>query len=159
MPALVGNSSSSGKTFESEREILYQILFDLRRDVTELKRLVNSNIGQMQPTSPSGGSNMPVPYYPTEEVQYSTVQRVQAIPDTSVLSATAMNRTAPRVVADDDIQDTEEYVEESLSLNDLERETIRKALERHHGRRRNAAKDLNISERTLYRKIKDYGLD
>ena len=159
MPALVGNSSSTGKTFESEREILYQILFDLRRDVTELKRLVNSNIGQMQPTSPSGGSNMPVPYYPTEEVQYPTVQRVQAIPDTSVLSATAMNRTAPRVVADDDIQDTEEYVEESLSLNDLERETIRKALERHHGRRRNAAKDLNISERTLYRKIKDYGLD
>ena len=65
----------------------------------------------------------------------------------------------PKVVMDDDIQDTEEYVEESLSLNDLERETIRKALERHHGRRRNAAKDLNISERTLYRKIKDYGLE
>ncbi|MBR2359794.1 MAG: sigma-54-dependent Fis family transcriptional regulator [Bacteroidaceae bacterium] len=159
MPALVGNSSSSGKTFESEREILYQILFDLRRDVTELKRLVNSNIGQMQPTSPTGGSNVPVPYYPTEEVQYPTVQRVQTIPDASVLPAPTMNRSSSRVMEDDDIQDTEEYVEESLSLNDLERETIRKALERHHGRRRNAAKDLNISERTLYRKIKDYGLD
>ena len=70
-----------------------------------------------------------------------------------------MNRSSSRVMEDEDIQDTEEYVEESLSLNDLERETIRKALERHHGRRRNAAKDLNISERTLYRKIKDYGLD
>ncbi len=159
MPALVGNSSSSGKTFESEREILYQILFDLRRDVTELKRLVNSNIGQMQPTSPTGGSNVPVPYYPTEEVQYPTVQRVQTIPDASVLPAPTMNRSSSRVMEDEDIQDTEEYVEESLSLNDLERETIRKALERHHGRRRNAAKDLNISERTLYRKIKDYGLD
>ncbi len=159
MPALVGNSSSSGKTFESEREILYQILFDLRRDVTELKRLVNSNLGQMQPTSPTGGSNVPVPYYPTEEVQYPTVQRVQTIPDASVLPAPTMNRSSSRVMEDDDIQDTEEYVEESLSLNDLERETIRKALERHHGRRRNAAKDLNISERTLYRKIKDYGLE
>ncbi|MBR3895920.1 MAG: sigma-54-dependent Fis family transcriptional regulator [Bacteroidaceae bacterium] len=159
MPALVGNSSSSGKTFESEREILYQILFDLRRDVTELKRLVNSNIGQMHSASPSGGSNVPVPYYPTEEVQYPTVQRVQTIPDASVLPAPTMNRSSSRVMEDEDIQDTEEYVEESLSLNDLERETIRKALERHHGRRRNAAKDLNISERTLYRKIKDYGLD
>ena len=61
--------------------------------------------------------------------------------------------------ADDDIQDTEEYVEETLSLDEVEKEMIRKALERHHGRRKNAAKDLKISERTLYRKIKEYGLE
>ncbi len=60
---------------------------------------------------------------------------------------------------DDDIQDTEEYVEESLSLDEVEKEMIRKALEKHHGKRKSAAKDLNISERTLYRKIKEYGLD
>ena len=60
---------------------------------------------------------------------------------------------------DDDIQDTEEYVEESLSLDDVEKEMIRKALEKHHGKRKAAAHDLNISERTLYRKIKEYGLD
>jgi transcriptional regulator with PAS, ATPase and Fis domain len=60
---------------------------------------------------------------------------------------------------DDDIQDTEEYVEETLSLDEVEKEMIRKALERHHGRRKNAAKDLKISERTLYRKIKEYGLE
>ena len=60
---------------------------------------------------------------------------------------------------DDDIQDTEEYVEESLSLDEVEKEMIRKALERHHGKRKSAAKDLNISERTLYRKIKEYDLD
>ena len=60
---------------------------------------------------------------------------------------------------DDDIQDTEEYVEETLSLDEVEKEMIRKALDRHHGKRKNAAKDLNISERTLYRKIKEYGLD
>ena len=60
---------------------------------------------------------------------------------------------------DDDIQGTEEYVEETLSLDEVEKEMIRKALDRHHGKRKNAAKDLNISERTLYRKIKEYGLD
>lgn len=162
MPALVGggHSASAGKMFESEREILYQILFDLRRDVTELKRLVNSNLGQMQ-TSPTTASASSVSYYPTEEVAYpevQTVQGIQGIAETPVLPAT-ISRPSQKIVRDEDIQDTEEYVEESLSLNDLERETIRKALERHHGRRRNAAKDLNISERTLYRKIKDYGLE
>ena len=49
--------------------------------------------------------------------------------------------------------------EENLSLDDVEKEMIRKALERHHGKRKNAANDLKISERTLYRKIKEYGLD
>ena len=58
-----------------------------------------------------------------------------------------------------EVQDTEEYVEENLSLDDVEKEMIRKALERHHGKRKNAANDLKISERTLYRKIKEYGLD
>lgn len=65
----------------------------------------------------------------------------------------------PNCPDDDDIQDTEEYVEESLSLDEVEKEMIRKALEKHHGKRKSAAKDLNISERTLYRKIKEYGLE
>lgn len=160
MPALVGaHSPSSGKTFESEREILYQILFDLRRDVTELKRLVNSNLGQMQAPPASASTPSSVAYYPSEEVAYPEVQAVQGIAETPVLPTTISRPPSPKIVRDEDIQDTEEYVEESLSLDDLERETIRKALERHHGRRRNAAKDLNISERTLYRKIKDYGLE
>lgn len=59
----------------------------------------------------------------------------------------------------DDIQDTEVYVEETLSINDAERELIRKALLRHGGKRKSAAQDLKISERTLYRKIKEYGLE
>ena len=60
---------------------------------------------------------------------------------------------------DDDIQDTEEYIEEPLSLDEVEKETIQKALEKNKGKRRAAARDLNISERTLYRKIKEYGLE
>ncbi|MBQ8867083.1 MAG: sigma-54-dependent Fis family transcriptional regulator [Bacteroidaceae bacterium] len=162
MPALVGShAASKGNTFESEREILYQILFDLRRDVTELKRLVNSNIGQMHtsPATAPATTAAPVPYYPAEAVAYPAEQRHEAEPAILPTINHLRSPQQPKVVVDDDIQDTEEYVEESLSLNDLERETIRKALERHHGRRRNAAKDLNISERTLYRKIKDYGLE
>ena len=58
-----------------------------------------------------------------------------------------------------EIQDTEEYIEENLSLDEVEKEMIKKALEKHKGRRKNAAQDLKISERTLYRKIKEYGLD
>ena len=56
-------------------------------------------------------------------------------------------------------EDTEEYVEESLSLIDAEKDMIIKALERHNGKRKYAAQDLKISERTLYRKIKEYGLE
>ena len=55
--------------------------------------------------------------------------------------------------------ESEEYIEETLSLNDMEKKAITASLERHHGRRRDAAKELNISERTLYRKIKEYGID
>ena len=61
--------------------------------------------------------------------------------------------------AEEDIMDTEEIVEESLSLEDKEIELIRKALEKHHGKRKNAAQELGISERTLYRKIKEYDIE
>lgn len=119
--------SPASHSFENEREILYQILFDLRRDVTELKKLVNEQKhSEVQTETPS-----PVTLYPS----------------------------VPTTVRPDDFQDTEEYIEESLSLGDLEREMIRRALEKNHGRRKNAARDLDISERTLYRKIKEYGLE
>lgn len=154
MPVLTGSHHASGKTFESEREILYQILFDLRRDVTELKRLVHSNLGQMA-TSPTAPQQA---YYPTESVHFpETLPSATTVPTINIHSSSSL--PSNKMVADDDIQDTEEYVEESLSLNDLERDMIRKALEKHHGKRKYAAKDLNISERTLYRKIKEYGLD
>jgi transcriptional regulator of acetoin/glycerol metabolism len=67
--------------------------------------------------------------------------------------------TIKAVDVDDDIQDTEVLEEENLSLSDALKDKIIKALEKHHGRRKSAAAELGISERTLYRKIKDYGLD
>lgn len=148
LPALWG-SRGNNKSFESEREILYQVLFDMRQDVTELKKLVHdimNNEKTVVSTVPSASSA----YYSNPNTPM--VAPSQQIPTINI---------NPTVTEDseDDIQDTEEYIEESLSLDDVEKEVIRKALEKHQGRRKGAAKELNISERTLYRKIKEYGLD
>ena len=148
LPALFGVKNES-KSFESEREILYQVLFDMRQDVTELKKLVHEIMTER--AAVGSPAVTPAAYYtPAPAVVASVPAAVPIIIHPSVKPAPAM---------DDDIQDTEEYVEESLSLDEVEKEMIRKALERHHGKRKSAAKDLNISERTLYRKIKEYGLD
>lgn len=148
LSALFGVKNES-KSFESEREILYQVLFDMRQDVTELKKLVHEIMTER--AAVGSPAVTPAAYYtPAPAVVASVPAAVPTIIHPSVKPAPAM---------DDDIQDTEEYVEESLSLDEVEKEMIRKALEKHHGKRKSAAKDLNISERTLYRKIKEYGLD
>ncbi|WP_291529705.1 sigma-54 interaction domain-containing protein [Bacteroides sp. UBA939] len=146
LPALFGVKS---KSFESEREILYQVLFDMRQDVTELKKLVHEIMAERGKAAAPAVS---ATYYsqPPAVVTPASASSVPTIIHPSVKPSRDM---------DEDIQDTEEYVEESLSLDEVEKEMIRKALEKHHGKRKSAAKDLNISERTLYRKIKEYGLD
>ena len=153
LPALFGVKANTGKAFESEREILYQVLFDMRRDVTDLKKLVNTLMAERGAQSvPTAPATTAVSYY--QEPQRNLVATV--VPATPTIISAAK---PPHPVVDD-IQDTEEVVEEAtLSLDEVEKEMIRKALDRHHGKRKNAAKDLNISERTLYRKIKEYGLD
>ena len=142
LPALLGTRESKG--FESEREILYSVLFDMRQEVAELKKMVHNlmaeRAGQVSPVSA-------VVATPVVTAQPSVPAIIHPVQQPAVCKD------------DDDIQDTEEYVEESLSLDEVEKEMIRKALERHQGKRKSAAKDLNISERTLYRKIKEYDLD
>ena len=132
LPALFGTKDS--KNFESEREILYSVLFDMRQEVSELKKMVHNLMAEK-----------------------GNVSLVTPVPPASV--PTIIHPVKAPCPVDDDIQDTEEYVEESLSLDEVKKEMIRKALEKHHGNRKSAAQDLNISERTLYRKIKEYGLD
>lgn len=147
MPMVIGNHS--GKSFESEREILYQVLFDMRQDVNELKKLVHgimTDKREAPATSPVRSNLTTLNLTPNERHPHLHESIEPAHFET------------PQIV-EDDIQDTEEYVEEPLSLDEVEKDMIRKALERHHGRRKMAAKDLNISERTLYRKIKAYGLE
>ena len=132
LPALFGIKDS--KNFESEREILYSVLFDMRQEVSELKKMVHNLMAEK-----------------------GNVSLVTPVPPASV--PTIIHPVKAPCPVDDDIQDTEEYVEESLSLDEVKKEMIRKALEKHHGNSKSAAQDLNISERTLYRKIKEYGLD
>lgn len=150
LPVLLGGGKDS-KGFESEREILYKVLFDLRQDVTDLKKLVHEIMTERGTVSASSVSS--TPYYTQAAEVVTPPSVVQSVP--AIIRASSK----PSHAVDDDIQDTEEYVEESLSLDDVEKEMIRKALEKHHGKRKSAAQDLNISERTLYRKIKEYGLD
>ena len=124
-PVLVKHEAEQ-KVFNSEREILYQVLFDMKKDVTELKKLVHEIM--------NGGVQLPV----VDEPSYVQPHSIHSMPS---------------------IQDAEPYEEETLSLEEVEKEMIRKALEKHNGRRKNAAADLKISERTLYRKIKEYNLE
>lgn len=156
LPALLGvKPAGNGKSFESEREILYQVLFDMRRDVTELKKLVHDIMAER------GGTSVVASHEPVHYIQKAPVKLVHDAPVvmTSVPSVTPLSEPVVKPAEAQEVQDTEEYVEENLSLDDVEKEMIRKALERHHGKRKNAANDLKISERTLYRKIKEYGLD
>lgn len=124
-------------SFENEREILYRVLFDMRRDITDLKDQVKK-LSAGAVVEQAASVSQPVSIIATKE----QVARKITIDG-----------------ADDDIQDTEEYVEESLSLNEVEKDMIKRALQKHGGKRKDAARDLNISERTLYRKIKEYNLE
>ncbi|MBQ2367866.1 MAG: sigma-54-dependent Fis family transcriptional regulator [Bacteroidaceae bacterium] len=146
LPARLSSPSTKGKTFESEREILYSVLFDMRRDITELKAQVEElTMGR------SRKEEMPL-YATAHEI---SMPQGQMHPTTIHLSPIKEEHEPVQR----GIIESEEYVEETLSLDDMERMAILRALERHRGKRREAAKELNISERTLYRKIKEYGLD
>jgi len=146
LPALYRNVDE--KTFSSEREILYQILFDMKKDMNDLKKLVHDILQNETEGTNLKDDNAQLirKLYQSENGNY--------VPDQSV-----NNRSAIKPVAHENIYDTEEFVEESLSLEDKEVEMIRKSLEKHKGKRKYAARELGISERTLYRKIKEYNID
>ena len=148
LPVLVKGRDEQG--FGSEREILYKILFEMKSDMHDLKNLVYemiSNGGEATNLTESGlraVSNL----YTTSPVTKDDTDSGQSVA-----------LTFPSSRDKNLIQDTEEVVEESLSLTDREKELIQKALDKNNGKRKLAATELGISERTLYRKIKEYGLD
>ncbi len=149
LPALVKPADDS-KSFSSEREILYKILFDMKSDVNDLKKLV---LDLMQ----HGGNGIAF-----QEENSRTLKNLFG--DTKFDDDLRNNGDDnlvdyPARQVRTNIQDTEEIVEESLSLADKEIEFIKKALEKHNHKRKLAAKELGISERTLYRKIKEYGIE
>ncbi|MCK4920264.1 MAG: sigma-54-dependent Fis family transcriptional regulator [Bacteroidales bacterium] len=145
LPAVIGGQIDK-ETFSSEREILYKILFDMKNDMSDLKKLVHDIISDSQDSSEvrKNNANLIEKLYEENEVS----EKPEPIKD--------FQFSRPR---DEEISDTEEIVEESLSLSDKEIELIKKALNKYNGKRKHAAKELGISERTLYRKIKEYNIE
>ncbi len=137
------------KTFANEREILYQVLFDMKKDMNDLKKLVHDLMvdGADRPGFHSDNAQIIRKIYQQDEGPL--------VPETPTQAPMHYNEPISR----DDIQDTEEFVEESLSLEEKEIELIKKALHKHNGKRKYAAQELGISERTLYRKIKEYDIN
>ena len=153
LPILANNRNLfDSKSFSNEREILYQVLFDMRKDITDLKAVVN-NLMAGRVDVPSYDNIVSQPIMPHRKEQEVDAV-IDIIPNTKHSS-----KKMPQITEDSQIEDTEEYIEESLSISDAEKDTIVKALTRHKGKRKYAAQDLRISERTLYRKIKEYGLE
>ena len=129
-------------SFENEREILYKILFELRSNVNEMRHEMSTlkkQIGDVQGSAPVA-SSAPLP-----TTQLAPIQPIQPISHSSLEDAEA-----------------EEYVEpepENLNVNDWSRQALEKALNRNGGNRKKAAQEMGISDRTLYRRLKQYGLD
>jgi len=138
------------KSFGSEREILYKILFDMKSDMNDLKNLVYEMMGSSGDISNlTESGNRAVRNLFSEVKMHNDHFQHDHKPAVSIRDTKDNNL----------IQDTEEVIEESLSLTEREKELILKALEKNGGKRKLAASELGISERTLYRKIKEYGLE
>ena len=150
LPALINKESITEEAFNSEREILYKVLFDMKSDMNDLKKLV----AQIMEKG-SVGTDIEQENEGIIKKLYSTVDDLPADAENLITQRNSVRKERD----DEHILDTEEIVEESLSLEDKEIELIIKALEKHNGKRKYAAQDLGISERTLYRKIKEYNIE
>jgi transcriptional regulator with PAS, ATPase and Fis domain len=140
---IVGSGAPSGSVdFATERDILYKLFFDLKKDMNDLKQMIY-DVAHHQgytPVEPTPNNTNLLPVYNE--------------PDTN----TGSNQYHPSTPILLESKDHHEVVEETLQLAEREKEFITKALKKHKSRRRDAAAELGISERTLYRKIKEYGI-
>lgn len=136
------HTGNEQKEFANEREILYKLFFDVKKDVTELKRMFFD--AMQNPNSINGNPNF---------------ENEKFLPDyQNDHHAQTITTSQPVVINNNNIDDHQE-VEESLSIMDAEKDLIIKALKKHRGKRRDASSDLGISERTLYRKLKEYNIN
>ncbi|MEL6975078.1 MAG: helix-turn-helix domain-containing protein, partial [Bacteroidota bacterium] len=159
LPAVIGHSKKEGD-FSSEREILYKVLFDMKGDLNDLKKLTlellnNNDTSKVQEEN----QNLIQKIYGADE---TTAPREEEISTEVLHLPQPIVETAPAAVPvnkEDRYHFAEEIQEEeTLSLQEKEIELIKKSLERNRGKRKAAANELGISERTLYRKIKQYDL-
>ncbi len=130
----------------SERDLLYKVLFDMKKDIHDLKKVVGDILQNDMPS---------------KELQTKSNQVLQHFkPDFMPVEEPHNDINIHPLTSDHVVEPLEEsiVIEESLSIQEKEKDLIKKALVRHHGKRKNAARELGISERTLYRKIKEYDI-
>jgi transcriptional regulator with PAS, ATPase and Fis domain len=149
LPALYRNGSSPSESF-SERDILYKVLFDLKKDMVDLKKIVLENLNH------SGSAAQLVKEHPAlfEGLDAQVHGTESVLLNLNTTTPSAHNDTMEEV---HDISHVTE--EDSLSIEKKEKELILRALQKNNNKRKYAARDLGISERTLYRKIKQYDLE
>ena len=147
LPALISKGESQSD-FSSEREILYKILFDMKKDLNELKKLTNN-------LKKNPSSNSPE----IDEIENFIPQKFNEFDNSSKIESNFLKAEKNDKKVDKYSFAEEVIEEETLSIQDKELELIVKALERNNGRRKAASKELGISERTLYRKIKQYDIE
>jgi transcriptional regulator with PAS, ATPase and Fis domain len=150
MPVLAGQNQ--GSEFANEREILYKLFFDMKKDVTELKKMFVEIL--QNPSLAGTAANF------TREsiLQDFTNHEVDNNPQHFIAPPNNSTAVQPVLLQENDMHQHEE-IEESLNIIDKEKELILKALKKHKGKRRDASLDLGISERTLYRKLKEYDIE
>ncbi len=153
LPAV--NPQTSEASYASEREILFKLMFDMKKDMDDLKKLVNGMVqsgGKYQPTTLINDSQNDKDFFPDEMMDFQQEETPQINIVTSTSSRPTITRDETHII------DTQEIKEETLSLANNEVAFIKKALQKFNGKRKLAAKELGISERTLYRKIKEYDI-
>jgi DNA-binding NtrC family response regulator len=146
LPVLVNSGGhSNGHEFNNEREILYKLFFDMKKDVTELKKMfveILQNPGMAQ-----------------NQALINELKNNKEIMSPSIMpQQSSGGNSQPVMLHHEDAIHHHEEVEDSLNIMDMEKDLIMKALKKHKGKRKDAATDLGISERTLYRKLKEYDI-
>jgi DNA-binding NtrC family response regulator len=149
LPALAEARYESGGSNFTEREILYKLIFDLKKDLNDLKQFVYDITKQQMNGNNSFDQTVSRP-------QFSVAQPTSS--DSNPIVLPQQNNNQPVFINDKSFEE-HETIDESLSILDKEKELILKALKKHRNKRKDAATDLGISERTLYRKIKEYDID
>lgn len=141
--ALLGaHTQTNHDTYMNERELLYKVLFDMKRDMTEMRQQLNGLL-----SSSATPAHCQTEIVVGKHAEYESVEEITA---TLKHPANPISSEVEDIVLEDDMP--------LSTMEDIERDSIRRALERNHGSRKMAANELHISERTLYRKIKEYGL-
>jgi DNA-binding NtrC family response regulator len=153
LPVLAHTNGTSTPEFSNEREILYKLFFDMKKDVTELKRMFLDIL--QNPEMVAKNQSLINELKESDNYRMKTNEMMQPVPMKIGIQPA---QTSQPVIMNNDIHEHVE-VEESLNIMDKEKELIIKALKKHRSKRKDAALDLGISERTLYRKLKEYDIE